>query len=523
MSVPELAGTGDVARLRLLHELGCAFAARTDLDDLVPLVIEKCREVLDAEGAAVLLRDPETDEFYFPYLAQERSEMAERLSAIRFPADQGIAGAVAKSGRGLRLDDVTRHPAFYNRVDETTGGTTRCMVAAPLVTRDGTIGVIQAVNRRDGGTFDDGDLAFLESLAGSIAIAIENAQLYGRMRKAEEELRDEVGALRRDIARIDGFDEIIGNGTAMREVYRLMESAASSPIAVLIEGETGTGKELVARGIHRAGPRASAPFLAVNCAALPETLLESELFGHKRGAFTGATHDRRGHFETAAGGTVFLDEIGDMPPSMQARLLRVLQEGEVIPLGDSRPRRVDVRILSATNRDLAAAVREGRFRDDLYFRLAAFPIRLPPLRDRREDLPLLIDHFLRQATARVSRSIGGVSGEAVERLTEYDWPGNVRELQNEIERAVTLGTDGENVGLGHLSAKVTATDAGAVPIAAIVPSGPPVPLREARARFEEAYIRDVLARENGNVSRTAGVLGLSRVMLHKKLRAYGIR
>lgn len=523
MNRPVPKSANEVARLRLLHELGCAFAARTDLDELVPLVIEKCREVLDAEGAAVLLRDPTTDEFYFPYLAQERVEMAERLSAIRFPADQGIAGVVAKSGRGLRLDDVSSHPKFYQRVDETTGGRTRCMVAAPLLTRDGTLGVIQAVNRRDGGTFDDDDLAFLESLAGSIAVAIENAQLYGRMRRAEEELRDEVGALRRDMARLDGFDEIVGGGIAMREVFRLMESAASSPIAVLIEGETGTGKELVARGIHRAGPRARSPFLAVNCAALPENLLESELFGHRRGAFTGATHDRRGHFETAAGGTVFLDEIGDMPPGMQARLLRVLQEGEVIPLGDSRPRKVDVRILSATNRDLATAVREGRFRDDLYFRLAAFPIQLPPLRDRREDLPALIDHFVRQASARVDRRVAGVSHEAVERLTDYAWPGNVRELQNEIERAVTLGSAGDQLGLGHLSAKITSTAVGAITSASVIPTGPPIPLREARARFEEAYIRDVLARQNGNVSRAAGVLGLSRVMLHKKLRAYGIR
>src|SRR6185369_12799245 len=273
------------------------------------------------------------------------------------------------SGKAMRVDDVASNPLFYDAVDRMTAFSTRTMIAAPLFTPIGTIGVIEVVNRV-GKPFTDEDLLFLETLAHSVAVAIDNARLYAQLRDSAERLHDQVGALRRDLARRQSFSEIVGSSRAMDEVLRLMESAASTTIAVLVEGETGTGKELVARGIHRTSSRANGPFLAVNCAALPETLLESELFGHRRGAFTGATKDRRGLFEVAAGGTVLLDEVGEMPYSMQAKLLRVLQEGEVVPLGDSRPRKVEVRILSATNRQLAHEVERGRFRKDLYFRLA---------------------------------------------------------------------------------------------------------------------------------------------------------
>mgnify|MGYP003693732629 CR=1 FL=1 len=203
----------------------------------------------------------------------------------------------------------------------------------------------------------------------------------------------------------------------------------------------------------------ASPFVAVNCAALPETLLESELFGHRRGAFTGATHDRRGLFEAASGGTLFLDEIGETPPAMQAKLLRVLQEGEITPVGDTHPRKVDVRVLAATNRDLTRAIADGRFRDDLYYRVAAFPIRLPPLRERREDVPLLADRFLAAAAGRHHKRIAGITPAAVGCLVRFDWPGNVRELQNEIERAVALAHDGDAVDLVHLSPKLATTAA----------------------------------------------------------------
>jgi Nif-specific regulatory protein len=510
----------DAARPRLLYELGCAFASRLELDELLALVVEKCRDMVQAEGAAVLLLDRDADELYFPYAASEDPEVGARLLRARFPADRGVAGAVVTSGRSLRVDDVTLDPRFYPGVDQKTGFTTKSIIAAPLVGPQGTIGVIQCVNARGDTPFDDADLLLLESLAASVTVAIENARRYDDLRASEARLRAQVGALRLDIARRERFGgDIVGTSPSMLEVFRLMESAASSTIAVLIEGETGTGKELVARGIHRASNRGDGPFVAINCAALPEALLESELFGHRRGAFTGAVGDHRGLFEAAGGGTILLDEIGEMAITMQAKLLRVLQEGEIVPVGDTRPRRIDVRVLSATNRDLGVSVRKGAFREDLFYRLAAFPIRVPPLRDRREDVPSLAHHLLRAAVERQGRRIDGIDAEAMDTLVAFDWPGNVRELQNEMERAATLARDGDVIGVSHLSAKLRRP---------VRDAGEPVPLdgrplREARADFEARHIAGVLRRHGGNVTHAAQVLGLSRAMLQRKMKDYGLR
>jgi transcriptional regulator with GAF, ATPase, and Fis domain len=514
-------------RFRLLYDLACAFAARIDLDELFPFVLTKCREVFDAGGASVLLLDSDSGELYFPFVAEDDPAIAARLLELRFPADRGIAGLVLSNGKAVRVDDVQSHPRFFRGIDADTGMTTRTMLCAPLTTYQGVTGVIQVLNRRGDAQFSDDDLAFLEALAGSVAVAIENARLFARVKTSEELLRVQVGALRRDRAHRDRFDEIVGSARPMREVFRLMESAAATPITVLIEGETGTGKELVARGIHRASARADAPFLAVNCAAVTETLLESELFGHRKGAFTGATQDHRGLFEAATGGTILLDEVGEMPLSMQAKLLRVLQQGEIIPVGDTRPRKVDVRVISATNRDLAAEVAKQTFRQDLYYRLAVFPIPLPPLRKRREDIPLLIDRLLKAVGIRHKTEIPGIDPGAVELLQRYDWPGNVRELENVLERAVALAHAGETIGRPHLPDAISGRDAAASAGASALPAAPApadnLPLRQARAEFEAQYIRQVLAAHGRNVSRTARALGLSRVMLQKEMKEYGLR
>jgi Nif-specific regulatory protein len=512
-------------RLRVLYDLGCAFAARIELEELVPLVITKCRDILDAEGGSVLLLDPATNEFVLPYVAESNPEAAERLAGVRVPVERSIAGTVLREGRALRVDEAQADPRFYVEVDRQTGIPTRNLLAAPLRSRHGTIGVIEVVNRR-GGAFTDDDLAFLDALAGSVAVAIDNARLYEQVKASEERLRTQVGALRRDLARRDRFTEIVGSGAAMAEVFRLMESAAASPITVLIEGETGTGKELVARAIHRESGRAEGPFLAVNCAAFQETLLESELFGHRRGSFTGATQDRRGLFEAAEKGTIFLDEVGEMPPAMQAKLLRVLEQGEVVPVGDNRPRRVDVRVVSATNRTLAAEVAARRFREDLYYRLVAFPIRLPPLRARREDVALLAQRFVASAAEAHRKRIPGIEPAALERLVRFDWPGNVRELRNEIERAVALARDGEPIGPSHLSARLLEageTSADGAAYGAALCGEERGSLLRARSAFEARYIGEVLRQQGGNVSRTAKALGLSRVMLQRKMKAYGLR
>jgi two-component system, NtrC family, response regulator HupR/HoxA len=322
---------------------------------------------------------------------------------------------------------------------------------------------------------------------------------------------------------------VVGTGPSMEAVFRLMTKAAGSTIAVLIQGETGTGKELVARAIHAVSARGRGPFLAVNCAAMPETLLESQLFGHRRGSFTGADRDRVGLFEATTGGTLLLDEIGEMPLAMQVKLLRVLQEGEVTPLGDTKPRPVDVRVLSATNRDLSIEVTQRRFREDLFYRLASFPIVLPPLRERREDIPVLVERFAAHAAHAHRKRIDGIAPEAMDCLQRFDWPGNVRELQNEVQRAVVLAEHGETLAVEHLSPRLRggpeATDQ-AEPIVGEEPAAgaqPAAQLREARAQFEARHIADVLRQQGGNVSRAAVVLGLSRMQLHRKLKEYGIR
>jgi Nif-specific regulatory protein len=516
----------DGPRSQLLYDLGCAFTARLDLEELAPLIVEKCREALDAEGAAVLLLDEARDELYFPYVADEDPDVADSVAEVRFPASAGIAGAVLRDGAPTLVNDVVADPRFYAGVDHQTGLSTRSMLAVPLRGRMGPIGVVQVVNARAPGGFVEADLDLLVALSGSVAIAIENAGLWAAMKASTERLTAEVGALRRDIAQRERFAGMVGTAAAMKSVFRLMESAAASVITVLLEGETGTGKELVARGIHAASARATQPFVAVNCAALPEALLESELFGHKRGAFTGASQDQRGLFEAASGGTIFLDEIGELPLGMQAKLLRVLQDGEVTPVGERTPRKVDVRIISATNRDLIGEVARRTFRDDLYYRVGAFPIRLPPLRERPEDVPALVKSFLVAAAERAQKRVAGVVPAALDRLVAYGWPGNVRELQNEIERAVVLALDGAAIDVEHLSAKVADAPpsmAASTSPAAATQAGTSRDLRDARTEFEVQFITKVLSEHGGNVSRAARALGISRVGLQKKMKEYGLR
>lgn len=297
------------ARDMLVYELGNMFTARLGLEELIPLVISKCREILNAGGVSLLLLDEERDELYFPYVSEDNPEVARRLSGLRIPAGSGLAGAALRSGQAEKVDDPQSDPRWYSGVDRKTGVTTRSLLVAPLLTNDERLGVIEAVNPRGQEFFSDADLALLEKLALSIGVAVQNARRFSEVKASAEQLQAQVGALRRDLARSDRFTEIIAVSPAMVEVFRLMEAAAFSTIPVLIEGETGTGKELVARGIHRASSRADAPFVAVNCSALPEALLESELFGHRRGAFTGATDDQPGLFRAAKGGVILLSLI----------------------------------------------------------------------------------------------------------------------------------------------------------------------------------------------------------------------
>jgi len=342
----------------------------------------------------------------------------------------------------------------------------------------------------------------LEELRQKIQRIVEQHRLYAENRALREELRSR--------HRIEG---IIGDSGQMVEVVSLVQRVAASEATVLIRGESGTGKELIAKAIHYASPRAARPLVRVNCAALPENLLESELFGHEKGSFTGAIANRKGRFELADTGTLFLDEIGDLPLHLQAKLLRVLQEREFERVGSSQPIKVNVRILSATHRDLESLLRAGQFREDLYYRLNVVTILVPPLRERRQDLPALMDHFLKIFAAKNGKTLRGFSREARDALLRYDYPGNVRELENLVERAVVLSR-GDLIGRGDLPLTVEAPEA----------SGePPAQLTAAVEGLERRMIKNALARAGGVQTRAADLLGITERALRYKLKKYGLQ
>ena len=522
-------------RSAIVHELANAFAQRTDLDELIPFVVEGLRKALPASGVSLLLLDESRNELEFAYNSEGNAEAGQRLAGLRMPADRGVAGAVLRQRRPELIVNAQNDQRHYSEIDRKTGIVTGSMLAVPLLAGQRRLGVIEAVRRGGESRFTAEDMAMLEQLGRTIAIALENAGRFRQMKASADELRAQVGVLRRELARHDHFSEIIANSPSMLEMFGLMEAAAASSISVLIQGETGSGKELVARAIHRTSDRAGGMFVALNCAAIPDGLMESELFGHRRGAFTGALDDQPGHFRAASGGVLFLDEIGDMPLAMQAKLLRAIEEREVTAVGDTRPHKIDVRLLSASNRDLPAAMEKRSFREDLYYRLAALIIQVPPLRQRREDIPSLASLFLERAAKRHQRRMEGITPEVIDLLTNAEWPGNVRQLQNEIERAVAVSRDGDSISLHHLSPELLASKMrrevdGAnetarcnhVVLSTTSPSKP-LSLADALAACERNIIAEALLQHNHNVSRTAVSLGISRITLQKKMKEYSLR
>ncbi|MBW2733484.1 MAG: sigma-54-dependent Fis family transcriptional regulator [Deltaproteobacteria bacterium] len=354
-----------------------------------------------------------------------------------------------------------------------------------------------------------------------IAKPFKAAEIVLLIRKAEERerLRRENRRLKADLARAKevGLGRMVAKAAPMREMFRTIRKIAGYKTTVLIEGESGTGKELVARALHENSPRASATFVAVNCGAIPETLLESELFGHRKGAFTDATHDKPGLFMEAHKGTIFLDEIGELPLSLQVKLLRVLQEEEIRWIGDSRVTKIDVRVIAATVRDLVQEVAEGRFREDLFYRLNVLPLRLPPLRERLEDVSPLVTHFVQSNNERLGMSVEGVTPEAMKVLMSYAWPGNVRELENTIEHAMVL-SDGPVLGLEGLPAKLRDTRD---PIRAAL-TGDDLSVKKATRVVEETLIRRALEKTAGNRTYASKLLEISHRALLYKIKEYNI-
>jgi two-component system, NtrC family, response regulator PilR len=355
--------------------------------------------------------------------------------------------------------------------------------------------------------------------SGADRYVIKDHQLVDQLRRAVQQVAEnlkwktEAGYLRRELRRLTGLDNIIGRSPKMRLIFDLIQTVAPQASRVLITGESGTGKELVARAIHENSPRAQTPFITINCGAFPETLLESELFGYVKGAFTGAQENRQGLFQAAHGGTLFMDEIGNMTLTMQVKLYRVLQEGKVRPLGSTEELDVDVRVITATNKHLEKEIAEGRFREDLYYRLSVIPIHLPALRERREDIPLLARAFLERFRLAMEKPVDGIDPEAMQRLEAYDWPGNVRELENTIERSVALET-GRHISVGVLPAKISGYDpahfaalAGKDGVIAIPQEG--VDFEQHIGETERRYLLAALERAGGVQRRAAELLKMS--------------
>ncbi|MCF8078589.1 MAG: sigma 54-interacting transcriptional regulator [Desulfobacterales bacterium] len=345
---------------------------------------------------------------------------------------------------------------------------------------------------------------------GTIIGAVETLTDMSEIVRQQEEIL----SLRRTLHLDEGYHGILGKSTVMQDLFDLIDNVAPTDSPVMIQGESGTGKELVARAIHDVSPRAQKPFIKVNCASLNENLLESELFGHTRGAYTGADRDRIGRFEAAHGGTIFLDEIGDVPISTQVKLLRVLEEREIERVGDHRPINVDVRIVSATHKSLDRLTAEGAFREDLYFRINVFPMQIPPLRRRPEDIPAIVQHFIRRNNEKTGKKILGLTPEAMERLLSYSWPGNVRELRNAVDYAFVLCNSG-GIAAGHLPPKISAREPAACPPLSLSPA-------EAKRGAEREELVRTLEATGGNRSEAARRLGVSRVTVWKRMKKHGL-
>jgi len=470
-----------------------------------------------ATHVTIVLREVEKGEgAYVPVMTRVRAVHGSGVApAGPVPITRSIFRKVVGERAAVLAADA---PRDVGQSESLLGASIRSTIGVPLWKGDDILGVLQVDNRDAPGMLHQDDVEVLTVLAANASLAVAGARLIDRLVAAEERLHKENTFLKdREQNRQGGARPILGQSSAMSALLTQLEKVVDTRVTVLIEGETGTGKELIASALHYRSRRREKLFVTQNCAAMPENLLESELFGHRRGSFTGATEDKKGLFELADGGTLFLDEVTEMPLVLQAKLLRVLQEGEVRPLGATSPKHVSVRIVAASNRNLEKEVSAGRFREDLYYRLKVFPLRVPPLRERRDDVLLLAQAFLSSYAKELGKAVPPFSQQAAELLVAYDWPGNVRELQNEMQR-IAIETSGQDFVIAEsLSARIrrveTLIDRGGIAKGT---------LKEMMESVEKYLLLEALREHGQNKTSAAKALGITREGLHKKLRQLGI-
>ncbi len=499
--------------LARLFEINKQLNSEPDLRRLLDLIMDTAIELTGAERGFLILVDDKKIRFQVA-----RNLRRAELEGPELRISQSIVRQVIQSGETVLTDNATQDERFskFQSVDDLK---LTSILSVPFQCRGRRLGAIYLDNRAREGVFSTEDVETVRALSDQAAIAIWNLQNRQELTEKLEARDDELKRVKRVLEdkpfRYD-YTEIVGRSARMREVFLLLDKVIDTEVPVLIEGESGTGKELVARAIHFKGPRKGGPFVTVNCGAIPETLLESEFFGYVRGAFTGADGDKVGLFEQAHRGTLFLDEIGDMDFEMQKKLLRVLQEREVRPVGGKKTIRVDVRIVCATNKDLRARMLERKFREDLYFRINVISITLPPLRDRREDIASLVEHFVRRTAKDMNLPAKTVEPEAMALLTAYSWPGNIRELENEVKK--TLALSAETITADDLSPHIQGPRAGEEPDLTAAKGT----LKETMEATEKTIIVRALEETGGNQTQAARKLGISRVWLRKKMEKYSL-
>jgi transcriptional regulator with GAF, ATPase, and Fis domain len=495
----ELPSGSPIARnLSALLKISRVVHAIRDLEELQAQLLDLIFEVVPAGRGAILLSEGTGQEFNSLYARTRHPGQHQLVRVSRTIAHHVMKENVAMLGVDVAASDALRE------VESLAVSEVRSLLCVPLTVFDRTIGCIYVDSTTSANRFHEDHLQLMAAVAGISAVALNNARRAQWLEQENQRLTMEI---RQE-------QNLVGEGPRMKEVFQLLARAGPTDSTVLIDGESGTGKELAARALHRNGGRSNKPFMAINCAAIPETLLEAELFGHERGAFTGAATQKKGKLEVADGGVVFLDEIGELAPALQVKLLRVLQEREFERLGGTHPIKIDVRVIAATNRDLEEAVRKGEFRQDLYYRLAVVKLTMPPLRDRREDIAMLTRHFVQKTAKRCKVKPKPVSREAMAALLNYEWPGNVRELENAVERALVMGAS-DAILLEDLPESLLEQQS-------------PEEMHEGRyhasvKQLKKQLIVNAVEQARGNYVEAAAILGVHPNYLHRLIRNLGLK